>query len=109
MIEFELVGDLSLRELLDRSLWNLGGDVIIENNLDRSYQELNCEKISTECGDRFIIYAYDWENRAYLLGIFRKWNNTGNLKYLTQQDNHLIIQGRAVQVSIEDGLIIEGL
>jgi hypothetical protein len=109
MIEFELVGDLSLREILDISLWNLGGDVIIENNLERSYQELKCEKISTECGDRFIIYAYDWENRAYLLGIFRGWTNKGNLKYLTDQDDHLRVQGRAVQVSMEDGLIIEGL
>jgi hypothetical protein len=109
MIEFELVGDLSLREILDISLWNLGGDVIIENNLERSYQELKCEKISTECGDRFIIYAYDWENRAYLLGVFRGWTNKGNLKYLTDQDDHLRVQGRAVQVSMEDGLIIEGL
>ncbi len=109
MIEFELVGDLSLREILDISLWNLGGDVIIENNLERSYQELKCEKISTECGDRFIIYANDWENRAYLLGIFRGWTNKGNLKYLTDQDDHLRVQGRAVQVSMEDGLIIEGL
>ena len=109
MIEFELVSNLSLRELIDRSIWNLGGDVILENNLDRSYQALRCEKINTEYGDRFIIYAYDWEDRAYLLGIFRGWTNRGNLKYLTQEDDHLKIQGRAVQVWMEDGLIIEGL
>jgi len=109
MIEFELVSDLSLREIIDISIWNLGGDVIIENNLERSYQELRCEKVSTEYGDRFIIYAYDWENQAYLLGIFRGWNTKGNLKYLTDKDDHLTIQGRAVQVWIEDGLVIEGL
>lgn len=109
MIEFELVNDLSLKEIIDRSIWNLGGDVVIEGNLERSYFELRCEKIVTEYGDRFIIYAYDWENKISLLGIFKSWNTRGNLKYLTDQDNQLIIKGRAVQVWIEEGLVIEGL
>jgi hypothetical protein len=109
MIEFEIVKNLNLKEILDRSIWNLGGDIVIEGNLNRSYEELKCEKIVTEYGDRYIINAYDWEKRVSLLGLFKGWQTRGNLKYITDQDNHMIIRGRAVQVHLEEGLVIEGL
>ena len=109
MIEFELVNNLTLKELVDRSIWNLGGDVVIESNLDRSYQKLKCEKVVTEYGNRFILRAYDWENKPFLVGIFRGWKTRGTLKYLTDKDEQLIIQGRAVQVQMDEGLLIEGL
>jgi hypothetical protein len=102
VIEFELVNNLTLKELVDRSTWNLGGDVVIDSNLDRSYQELRCQKVATEYGERYIIHAYDWENKPYLLGIFRGWQTRGTLKYITDQNEQLIIRGRAVQVQIDE-------
>jgi hypothetical protein len=112
MLDLELVkNNLTLSEILDVSLWNLGGDVVLQNNLDRSYEQLKCKKISTNYGPKYVIYAYDWEKRANLLGIFHRWETKGNLKYKINQDK-LVISGRAVQVQISptnNDLLIEGL
>lgn len=112
MLDLELVkNNLTLSEILDVSLWNLGGDVVLQNNLDRSYEQLKCKKISTNYGLKYVIYAYDWEKRANLLGIFHRWETKGTLKYKIDQDK-LVISGRAVQVQISptsNDLLIEGL